>query len=390
MPTTWIVEPLHVVEQICSGFVPSPVDPAADPLGLQAREEALHGRVVPHVATSAHAARDTEFDEQCLELFTGVLATLIRVMQQLLGPATSPDRHDQRIGDQLRCHVLAHRPTHHASREQIQHDREVQPAFLRPDVREIRYPALVGRRRLELPIQQVRCNRMLRPHTRVAREPASLAAGLQAPRKHQPCNSVLAAAMAPGDQITPHARTPIRPVALLEAVTDRSHERTVGPSTFTLGPAHPLVEPSPRHRQCLAHLLRLPGTAVLRDERESHCGSLAKKAMAFFKMSRSALVRANSLRRRASSASSGFIWPRPGKACVLSAFASRTHLPITFAPMPRSLAACAAVMPRSVTSLTASTLNSRVNTLLVPIPHLRDHHYTLTRCLESRGKPIHH
>ena len=42
---------------------------------------------------------------QSLELLTGVLAAAIRVMQQRIGLAASPDRHQQRVGHELRCHL---------------------------------------------------------------------------------------------------------------------------------------------------------------------------------------------------------------------------------------------------------------------------------------------
>ena len=64
---------------------------------------------------------------------------------------------------------------------------------------------------------------------------------------------------------------------------------------------------------------------------------------------------------------------RPGKTCALSTALSRTHRLSTFWPIPRSRAACAAVTPRSLTSLIASSLNSRANTLR-PIIHLVVHH----------------
>ncbi len=47
---------------------------------------------------------------------------------------------------------------------------------------------------------------------------------------------------------------------------------------------------------------------------------------------------------------------------------------------PRSRAACATVTPRYVTSFTASSLYSRLNTLRIPMDHLRFHHHTQTRC----------
>src|SRR5260370_41428363 len=53
-----IVEPLDVVEHICSGLVPGAVGFALDALGLQRREEAFHRRIVPNIAGSAHAANN--------------------------------------------------------------------------------------------------------------------------------------------------------------------------------------------------------------------------------------------------------------------------------------------------------------------------------------------
>ena len=53
-----VVEPLDVVEYVRAGLFPSSVDLAAVPLRLQAREEALHRRVVPALPAPAHAAGD--------------------------------------------------------------------------------------------------------------------------------------------------------------------------------------------------------------------------------------------------------------------------------------------------------------------------------------------
>ena len=77
-----IVEPLDVVEHICSGLVPGAIGFALDAFGLQRREEALHRCVVPDVAGSAHAANDAAVCHQALELLAGVLAAPIRVMHQ--------------------------------------------------------------------------------------------------------------------------------------------------------------------------------------------------------------------------------------------------------------------------------------------------------------------
>lgn len=59
------------------------------------------------------------------------------MMQQFLWPAATPDRHHQGICDHLRCHLILHRPTHHAPREQINDHSDVKPTFSGSDVGEV-------------------------------------------------------------------------------------------------------------------------------------------------------------------------------------------------------------------------------------------------------------
>src|SRR5215472_1408702 len=183
------------------------------------------------------------------------------------------------------------------------------------------------------------------------------------------------ARVAPGAQVAPHAGAAVRTIALREAGPDVHDKVAVDLCSGAFGPSQPLVEAAARDTERLAHLVRSPHPSVLRDEAELHRWSLAKEAMAFFRMSRSALVFASSRRKWAISASSGFILPRPGNDCAASALNSRTHLPKTFSCTSRSLAAWATDTPRSVTSRTASSLNSRLNNRRFPTGHLRvDHH----------------
>src|SRR5688572_30757906 len=85
MPPARIVEPLDVIEHVRLGFRTSTVHPTIDPLDLQGGEEALHRRVVPDIPGATHAAGDAVVGEQPPELFTGVLATLVRMMKQRFG-----------------------------------------------------------------------------------------------------------------------------------------------------------------------------------------------------------------------------------------------------------------------------------------------------------------
>ena len=84
------------------------------------------------------------------------LAAAIRVMQQCIGLASSPDRHHQGIGDELRCHLCTHRPADHAAREQIDDDSHIEPTFCRPHIGEVGDPLAVGRGRLEGAVEYVR------------------------------------------------------------------------------------------------------------------------------------------------------------------------------------------------------------------------------------------
>ena len=112
--TLRIVEAFDVVEHIGSGLVSGSVHSACCSLGFERGEEALHRRVVPDVARPAHRADDTVVRHQPLELFAGVLAATVGMMQQGIGFATPPDRHDQSIGDELGRHRGTHRPADHA------------------------------------------------------------------------------------------------------------------------------------------------------------------------------------------------------------------------------------------------------------------------------------
>ena len=93
--------------------------------------------------------------QQPLELFAGVLAAAIGVMQQRIWFAATPDRHHQGIGDKLGRHRCAHRPTDHAPGEQIDHCSDIEPSFSGPHVGEVRDPFAIGSRRREGAVEHV-------------------------------------------------------------------------------------------------------------------------------------------------------------------------------------------------------------------------------------------
>ncbi len=237
---------------MCSGLVPGAICFAAGALGLQRREEALHRRVVPDVAGSAHAADDAAVGHQSLELLAGVLAALIGVVQQLVGLAASPDRHQQCIRDQLRGHAGAHRPADHAAREQIDHGRHIEPALGGPDVGEVGNPLLVRSLGRKLPVQNVRRHGRDLPITFVLRQAPPAWPCPQSLQAHQPLDPMQAAVNAFGQQVAPDAPGAVGPVAGNEACLDLLADRFVAAGSGAGRSVQPGMEARPGHAQCIA------------------------------------------------------------------------------------------------------------------------------------------
>lgn len=276
MPAPRIVEPFHVIEHIGPRLVPRGVVFSARPFSLQRGEEALHGGVVPAVAAPAHAADNAVVAQQALEVLAGVLAALVRVVQQLVGLAAPPQRHQQGVADQLRRHRAAHRPADDAPRVQIQHCRHEEPAFCRPEIGEVGHPFAVRRVGLELPLQHVGSDAVLGAHTGVRRAATALATRLQPRRLHQPGHPVLAAGLARIVQVAPDAGRTVGAVACLEALADAAGQPQVLPLPAARRAAQPFVEPAMGDFHDPTHRPRRPDRAMPGDESVPHVGSFAK------------------------------------------------------------------------------------------------------------------
>lgn len=72
MPTPGVVEPLDVVKDICTRFIPRLVLGAKHSFNLQRLEEALHCRFVPAHIVSAHAAGYAQISQQALVVLAGI------------------------------------------------------------------------------------------------------------------------------------------------------------------------------------------------------------------------------------------------------------------------------------------------------------------------------
>lgn len=77
-------------EWVGSGLSPDLVYSASAALGLQLREDTLHGRVVPKFTTTAHAAGDVLALQSLQELVADVLAALVGAVHSCSRFASTP------------------------------------------------------------------------------------------------------------------------------------------------------------------------------------------------------------------------------------------------------------------------------------------------------------
>jgi len=160
--------------------------------------------------------------QQALELLAGVLRSLVRVMQQRVSLAPSPDGHHQGVHDQRGIPLGLHRPAHDPTGKQIQHDRHIQPALGSPDVGEVGQPLVVRVIRFEIPVEDVVGDH--RPLANVLGPSAPLWARFQCVLAHQPLDPVKAADQALFKDVMPNTPGAIGPAAGLEALVDGRDE----------------------------------------------------------------------------------------------------------------------------------------------------------------------
>ena len=76
-------------------------------------------------------------------------------MQQAVGLASPPDRHDQGVGDELDLHLGLHRPADDTPGEQVYDRRDIEPSCRGPEVCEVGNSLLVRSRSFEGAIKDV-------------------------------------------------------------------------------------------------------------------------------------------------------------------------------------------------------------------------------------------
>src|SRR5262245_42200975 len=359
MPTLAIVERLEVVEHVLLRLGARGPRRVARQLDLQRCEEALGHRVVPAVAAAAHAADDSLAVQCAAIVCTSVLAAPIRMMQQTAWRTSPSQRHGQRLERELPCDLRAHGPAHDRARAEIEDDGQVQPPFVGPEIRDVGDPRRVGRGDRELPCQHVGRDRqgMIRVRGAAKSSPSMAAEAVVA---HQPRHALAAHALPPLTQLGMHPRTAVAPAALHVNRLNCDPELLILLGPPREGSRLPRVEPRARYLQRAAQHPHRELGLLRGDESKPHGFSFAKKAVAFFRMSRS-IRRVRFSRRRRPSSSRSAVVSAPVAPLPASISACRTQLRSAVSVKSSSRATVPTGFPLSRTIRTAWALNSVVN-----------------------------
>src|SRR5664279_241240 len=296
-----------IPEQPCDDFIRGLADGfktlAVQPFHLQRTKQRLRAGVIPAVAFAAHRRRNAMLLEYLTEVVAGVLAATIAMKDQLclLAWIAFEPGHLQRIDHQLALHIWPHRPAHHFTAEQVDHDRKKQPALFGRDIRHITHPRLVGRGHDELAIEHIRRHRQVVPAVGGGNAEPPLAASLKAVLLHQPLHPQLANANALRPQLPPDARPSIRSAILRIDGADVNEQCFVAemPALSNIHTPRPVfMVARDAHAQHPALHPDWPHPPVMLNKGVLHFWPFAKYAVAFPRMSRSILTRANSARKR--------------------------------------------------------------------------------------------
>lgn len=197
-----IIKDFNVFEAGSLHFSMGSVTQAMVPLIFKTVKPAFGRGVVPAITFATHRAGHAIFLERVLKGMAGVLAASVRMMHDARFWSTAKPGHPQSIRHNIGRHARLERPADHFPVEQIQNNGKVQPAFVGPQVRDVRRPDQIGGGWHEVPVQQIRCH--WQTVLRICRDlVAPLVAGSDAVLTHEPLNALLACCKT----AQPHSRT---------------------------------------------------------------------------------------------------------------------------------------------------------------------------------------
>src|SRR5215210_1817271 len=286
------------------------------------------------------------------------------MMDQSRPWAASVDRHVQSIKHEIGFQVVRHGPADDLSGVCVEHEGEVEPSLPGPDVGDVRHPQPIRSLRGEVTLHQVGSRRgTLGPRAKGGADfPPAPSASEQPDLSHQPGHAFSGAPHAQRPKLEVDSRRPVGLSAVSVNARDLLREQSVGLSPSGRRSVSPAVETALGDLQGPAHRTH-PVVCLLRlHKRVDHLparrfSSPAKKAAAFFRISRSSRRTFTSRRRRRSSSFSSVVSPSLSPASISAWF---THLRSVSVATPRSRAIfeMGYFSSEDLASRTASSLNS--------------------------------
>src|SRR5215213_5618929 len=348
------VEPLDGVEAGEAGGGAGGEALAGQQLAFERGEAALRRGVVEAVAAAAHRTQQPRLAQALPEGQARGLASLIGVVDGARGRSPPPRRHGDRFDDQLAAQMLGHGPADHPPAVHVEHHRQVEEAGPGRHVGDVGHPEAVRRRGRERALHQIGRGGGVALAPTDPRPFASVAP-LQPGLAEQPGHSLARARHAGVPQFGPDPRRAVRAPALLVDRPDPLAEPLVGTGPRGGRPFPPGVVPAPRDTQQAAHRSHREVGLLRLDERERRYRiaslSLAKKAAAFFRISRSWRSVRTSRRRWRSSSRPPCVSPSRAPP---STSARRTRVRSVRSAIPRSLATAPRDLSLRRASCTAS------------------------------------
>src|SRR6185503_8625783 len=289
-------------------------------------------------------------------------------------------RHLEGTQRQGRGHLLTHRPANNAARIEIHQHRDIEPALARGDVGDVARPLLIRPGGHKLSPQGV-CRCDLRGCPRAGSPDSAAADTADVMEPHQSRDTMTAHPKPLRLQLLVNPRTAVPASRSLITGPNVRHQALILLCAPTHRAVAPGIEPTPgdvEHSTQYAHridrLLRL-------DKTISHSDSLAKKATAFFKMSRSMRNCSTSRRNTFSSSVARKLFVPRGAVATC-----RIHRLNVGCGMPSSRATWHSLFPLRRHKSTASCLNSGVKLRrgwpMRHLPSLIMH----GRCPQNQGK----
>src|SRR6266498_3210925 len=290
------------------------------------------------------------------------------------------DSHADRGADEWSFVVIRHRPADHRFRVAIDHGSEEYPTLPGRNVRDIADHLLARRRRGEVPPHQIRDRSGRRILVGQAVPPGPRLAGHQAQLAHQGTDQLQGAGVAAAPQRGVDPPVAVRLVRQLENHRDQLFQFLPACRGRRLRPAPPLVIAGTGNPQPLAHLhdgvlgpATRPEGAFLRVDElvpRFYRYSLAKKAAAFPRNSRSSLSSRFSFSNSRSRARSAIVSGGSSPACACRYAFTQLRKVCSFTPISRAvdgIARDSSTTIRAIWSLYSGVYDLRCLAITIPL-----------------------